>query len=67
MCNIEVVDPVCPVPANIKYLKIRPKFHFPVLLQGTEGILQCNKVCRAKHSAEALHTTHLYSESLFAV
>lgn len=54
MCNIEVVDPPCPVPTNTKYLKNKDKFHsFPsspclvhirltllsFLLQGSEGIL----------------------------
>lgn len=31
MCNIEVVDPPCPVPTKTKYLKTRDKYHsFPL-------------------------------------
>lgn len=79
MCNIEVVDPPCPVPTNTKYLKTRDKYHsfpssphpvhvrltiLPCFASGQWGNTAMLIRFADQHCAEVLRTVHLYWESV---
>lgn len=82
MCNIEVVDPLCLVAANVNYPKSRDKFHsFPSSSQPMNvrlTILSCSasgqwgnsamlRKFADQHFADVLHTIHLYCERVSCI